>query len=168
MWEAYLRDVLEASYCRHSRNKSKLLSFFFYWYVYDFAILLLLIDEFIFIVQWCKAHWFHHSERGPNECSWSWHVCCPPLVVAAPHDAAFASCAAYFTFKHTMKRPTKKFFGKHPFLNILTNKFYYMDFYEFSMNLNWHSIFSIFSQPSLFILHIFSKAYRLIWEEKRK
>jgi hypothetical protein len=67
-----------------------------------------------------------------------------------------------------MKRPTKKFFGKHPFLNILTNKFYYMDFYEFSMNLNWHSIFSIFSQPSLFILHIFSKAYRLIWEENNE
>jgi hypothetical protein len=34
----------------------------------------------------------------------------PPLVVAAPHDAAFASCAAYFTFKHTRKRLIKKFF----------------------------------------------------------
>jgi hypothetical protein len=34
------------------------------------------------------------------------------------------------------KGSSRNFFGKHPFLNILTNKFYYMDFYEFSMNLN--------------------------------
>jgi hypothetical protein len=140
MWQSYLRDVLGASHCKHSRNKSKLMLFFFYWYVvYVTVILLLLINEFVFIK---RTDFIIPKEVLMNMADLDIYVIAP--------------LSHYLLHLQVHNEKAHQIMGKHPSLNILTNKFYNMDFCEFSRNFELRCcIFYIFSPLTIHFTYIF-------------